>query len=88
MAAPGFFCWGAKRGLNSSEGVLKKRIQLRESNERLTLAISFFIYSSFEKDIFYFFVVLNFSFATVITQTKIINATIFCPIFQELNSKI
>ncbi len=63
-----FFCWGAKRGLNSSKGVLKKRIQLRESNERLTLAISFFIYSSFEKDIFYFFVVLNFSFATVITQ--------------------
>ncbi len=29
--------------LNSSEGVLKKRIKLRESNERLNLAISFYI---------------------------------------------
>ncbi len=59
-----FFVRGAKGGLNSSEGA-KKRIKLIESNERLTLAISFFIYSSFEKGIFNFFaVVLNFSYAT------------------------
>ncbi len=37
------FCvGGAGGGLNSSEGGAEKLIQLRESYERLTLAISFF----------------------------------------------
>ncbi len=72
MAAPGFFfVAGAKEGLNSSEGVLKKLIKLRESNERLNFSYQFFTYSSFEKGIFYFFsVVLNFSYATVISNIR------------------
>ncbi len=53
--------------LNSSERVLKKRIKLRESNERLNFSYQFFIYSSFEKVIFKKnSVVLNFSYSTFI----------------------
>ncbi len=65
VAAPGFFLLGLLRGGLTVQRVLKKRIKLIESNERLTIAFSFFIYSSFEKGIFNFFpVVLNFSYAT------------------------
>ncbi len=63
-----FFVGGAKGGLNRSEGVLKL-IQLRENNERLSFSYQLFIYSSFKKGIFCLFsVVINFSYATVISN--------------------
>ncbi len=64
------FCvGGAGGGLNSSEGGAKKLIQLRESYERLTYAISFFYKQQLRKrHISLFPVVLNFSYATVISH--------------------
>ncbi len=56
-------------GLNSSEGVLKKRIKLRESNERLNFSYQFFYIQQLRKGTFYFFsAVINFSYATVISN--------------------
>ncbi len=55
--------------LNSSEGVLKKLIKLRERNESLNFSYQFFYISSFEKGIFKKNdVVLKFSYSTVISN--------------------
>ncbi len=44
---------------------------LRENNERLNFSYQYFMYSSFEKGIFYYFsVVINFSYATVISNNS------------------
>ncbi len=62
-------CVGGGGVLNSSEGVLKKLIKLRESNESLNFSYQFFYISSFEKGIFKKNdVVLKFSYATVISN--------------------
>ncbi len=59
-----FFVGGAKGGL-TVQRVLKKLIKLIESNERLTLAISFLYTAALKKAFLTFFpVVLNFSYAT------------------------
>ncbi len=64
-----FFVGGANGGLNSSEGVLKKLIKLRESNERLNFSYQFFYIQQLRKGTIYFFsAVINFSYATVISN--------------------
>ncbi len=42
VAAPGFFLLGVLMGGLTVQGVLKKRIKLRESNERLNFSYPFF----------------------------------------------
>ncbi len=51
VVAPGFFCWGCWRGAQEFRGGAKKLIKLWENNERLTLAICFYVQQLWKKHI-------------------------------------